>query len=70
MLSYTVIVSNEAGSDLDEIADYIASEYKSALDIISLTVSSVRYRHFPILLEHTAKVPILWPNSSTLTPRL
>ena len=29
MLSYTVIVSNEAGDDLDEIAEYIANEYKS-----------------------------------------
>ena len=29
MLSYTVIVSNEAVGNLDEIADYIAREFKS-----------------------------------------
>ena len=29
MLSYTVIVSNEAVGDLDEIADYITSGFKS-----------------------------------------
>ena len=30
MLSYTVIVSNDAGGDLDEIVEYIATKYKSA----------------------------------------
>jgi hypothetical protein len=29
MLSYTVIVSNEAVVDLEEIANYIACEFKS-----------------------------------------
>lgn len=57
MLSYTVIVSNEAGSDLDEIADYIASEYKSASghnfvnrilgQIQALSYSAGTYRESP-----------------------
>ncbi len=57
MLSYRVIVSNEAIGDLDEIVEYIASQYKSASghnfvnrilgQIQALTYSAGTYRESP-----------------------
>ena len=60
MLSYTVIVSNEAGDDLDEIAEYIANEYKSLSghhfvsrilgQIQALSYSAGTYRESPYVM--------------------
>ncbi len=69
MQSYTVIVSNEATGDLDEIANYIATVFRSASGHIfvnrilgqkqALSYSAGTYRD----------VPMQWSNSSTHTPR-
>lgn len=71
MLSYTVIVSNEAGSDLDEIANYIAREFKSASghnfvnrilgQIQALSYSAGTYRESPY-----AMVKLIHPHAKTM----
>ena len=60
MLSYTVIVSNEAVGDLDEIANYIATVFRSASghnfvnrilgQIQALSYSAGTYRESPYMM--------------------
>ena len=71
MLSYTVIVSNEAGSDLEEIADYIAKEYKSVSghnfvsrilgQIQALSYSAGTYRESPYVMAK-----LIHPHAKTM----
>lgn len=71
MLSYTVIVSNEAGDDLDEIAEYIASEYKSLSghhfvsrilgQIQALSYSAGTYRESPYVMAK-----LIHPHAKTM----
>ena len=69
MRSYTVIVSNEAAGDLDGIAEYIASVFKSASghnfvnrilgQIQALSYSAGTYRESPF-----AMVKFIHPHAS------
>ena len=62
MLSYTVIVSNEAVGDLDEIADHIAREFKSTSghnfvnrilgQIQALSYSASTHRESPYMMAN------------------
>ena len=71
MLSYTVIVSNEAVGDLDEIADYIALEFKSTSghnfvnrilgQIQALSFSAGTYHESPF-----AMVKLIHPHAKTM----
>ncbi len=71
MLSYTVIVSNEAVVDLEEIANYIACEFKSKSghnfvnrilgQIQSLSYSAGTYRESPYVLAK-----LIHPHAKTM----
>ena len=71
MLSYTVIVSNEATNDLDEIADRIAHEYKSTSghnfvnrilgQIQALSYSAGTYRESPYMMAK-----LIHPHAKTM----
>ena len=71
MLSYTVIVSNEAVGDLDEIADYIAREFKSTSghnfvnrilgQIQALSYSAGTYRESPYVMAK-----LIHPHAKTM----
>ena len=71
MRSYTVIVSNEAAGDLDGIAEYIASVFKSASghnfvnrilgQIQALSYSAGTYRESPF-----AMVKSIHPHAKTM----
>ncbi len=69
MRSYTVIVSNEAAGDLDGIAEYIASVFKSASghNFVNRILGQIQ------ALSHSAGTYherlSQWSNSFTLTPR-
>ena len=67
MLSYTVIVSNKAGDDLDEIAGYIANVFKSTSghnfvnrilgQIQALSYSAATYRESPYIMAKLIHPP-------------
>lgn len=71
MQSYTVIVSNEAVGDLDEIADYIAHEFKSTSghnfvsrilgQIQALSYSAGTYRESPYMMAK-----LMHPHAKTM----
>ena len=71
MLSYTVIVSNEAIGDLDEIAEYIATVYKSTSghnfvsrilgQIQALSYSAGTYRDSPYVMAK-----LIHPHAKTM----
>lgn len=71
MLGYTVIVSNEASGDLNEIVEYIASEYKSTSghnfvsrilgQIQALSYSAGTYRESPYVMAK-----LIHPHAKTM----